>query len=138
MPATLDGPILPTHKCFDDALDFLEYVANRELKKTNGSCVKVRDTLRRYVLVHGIYVPAGEPVAHAWVEEVDGSLWQGGILNGEHLYFAVPREHFYTSTNVLECTRYSVSEARDWNYRTGHFGPWEEKYRALCRARGGP
>lgn len=122
--------ILPTHTCFDDALDYLGHLATRK-----------DPTLRRHVLVHGICTvnkaqavdaTDGEPFAHAWVE-YRGQVIQGGILAGAKVWWSSSIDDFHETLNVLESTRYTVEEASAENMRTGHYGPWVEKYEELTR-----
>jgi hypothetical protein len=121
--------IYPTHKCFDDALDYLDFIA-----KTEG-----RDSLERHTLVHGIVVSSknGIRYAHAWLEDGDGNIIQGGILKGEKIYYAMSPTEFAEFLRVEEYTRYTPRQAVAENHRTGHYGPWVEKYRLQCRNRTG-
>jgi hypothetical protein len=119
--------IYPTHRCFDDALDF---VTERMKEDPKGLENKL-------LVVHGIVLmpsgpDEGEPYAHAWVEE--GSLvWQGGILDGERVYWSVEWSEFRDELRVQEATRYTLRQAYMENQRTNHYGPWLAKYEALCR-----
>ena len=119
--------ILPTHTCFDDALEFLD-----ELMK--GGEV---DRLARLRVVHGICLApegpkAGSPFAHAWVEE-DGDCVQAGLVAGcEHkVYFGIERAEFYKMLRVQVSTAYTAQDAMLNNARFGHFGPWENSYREI-------
>jgi hypothetical protein len=118
--------ILPTHHCFDDALDIIAARAHAEF-----------ESARHLVLVHGIcLIPEGpregEPFSHAWVEDRD-EVWQGGLFDGETVAYAMSTGEFEALLRVQERTRYSLREAWEENCRTGTYGPWVEKYRALCR-----
>lgn len=123
----------PTQTCFDDALDFISevmWLLKGQLRSNDG---EVREYLERFVVVHGICLtPDGQPYAHAWVEEMDVRVWQGALLNGARIFHPQNRTTFYVERRVQESTRYSVAEAARENERTDHFGPWVEKYRALC------
>jgi hypothetical protein len=119
--------VLPTHHCFDDALDFIAARLGRDA------------SARHLLLVHGIALaPAGqhegEPFAHAWVEE-QGVVWDSGILDGVPVHYSVERDDFYASLRIQCFTRYTVREAWLENHRSGHYGPWKDEYRALCGAR---
>lgn len=121
-----EGPnniIYPTHSCFDDAMEFVDYVA-REFK---GEDVPIQ-------LVHGLMTgDDGQPHAHAWVEETNMKLAVfAGMHKGEKVYFYTPIDQFYAGYKITETTKYSVIEALENNLRTIHFGPWEPKYVALC------
>lgn len=133
---TETGPgrtIYPTGSCFDDALDFVE------------ARVRQRPRLARtsdLLVCHGIcIIPSGNPeagelYAHAWVEEGQ-VVWQGGILDGERIYFATQRDQFYIRLQVQDVTRYTLRQVWEENRRTRHFGPWESRYEALCRKKKG-
>lgn len=125
---------LPTHHCFDDALDYIE------------SRVKAEPALLRstaLILVHGIAIAPngphqGEPYAHAWVEEsgecIDSGIIKGqtGISDGQRVWYRVERDEYYASHQVQQTTRYTVREAWAANFTAGHYGPWEPQYAALC------
>jgi hypothetical protein len=118
--------ILPTHTCFDDALDFL------------GALLQIgrlsKDELNEYVVVHGICTaPDGNPYAHAWVEQSRARLiWQGGVVDGVRVWFAVPIEEFDREYRPQITTRYTPAETARENARTNHFGPWKDEYFELC------
>jgi hypothetical protein len=119
--------ILPTQKCFDDALD---YITLRLEEDPEGAA---RDTLR---LVHAIALApdgpqAGTPFAHAWVEDGD-LVWASGLLDGQLIYFAVNREEYHRELRVQDATTYTIAEALEENRKSGHYGPWKDEYRALC------
>ena len=117
--------IHPTHTCFDDALGFLEQLADAGVHIAG---------IRQHTVVHGICLaPDGELFAHAWVEhdELD-AVWQGGIIDGQHVWHTMARPRFYASMRVMESTKYTVDEAVAHNYRTGTYGPWVEAYAKLC------
>jgi hypothetical protein len=63
-------------------------------------------------------------------------VWQGGIYESERIFYAQDRAEFFKRMRVQESTRYTVREAVAENYRTNHYGPWVEKYAALCRKEG--
>jgi len=114
--------IHPTHTCFDDALDFFAEA---------GIPPNMIDEFR---VVHGICVaPDHQSYAHAWVEHVDTrQCIQAGIFNGKRIFHAAPLATYYARLRVQEITRYTPNAALRENHRTGHYGPWVEKYRALC------
>jgi hypothetical protein len=113
--------ILPTHRCFDDALDYI----SERLRRHPG----LVETL---ILVHGIArAPNGTLYAHAWTEE-DGVCWEGGLLNGERIWFSVSRDEYYAARQIQETTQYTCREALAENLRSGHYGPWKPIYRMLC------
>jgi hypothetical protein len=138
--------IIPTHTCFDDALDFFEQVLVPE---------RLPDVADDFRIVHGICVGAdrGEPYAHAWVEQLRARnyfvadpgdpmpvptelVWQAGMVNGERVYFAIDRVAFYESYQVSRATRYTLQTASYLNVTTGHYGPWRRNYIDLVRKLG--
>lgn len=115
--------LLSTHHCFDDALDYLNQRVLAEPHLARWSTLW---------LVHGIAQnKAGELYAHAWCEE-GGRCWDAAIAEGQRVWYAVPRDEFYAARQIQETTRYTVRSACRHNLTSGHYGPWEEKYRALC------
>ena len=117
--------IYPTHTCFDNALDFIAAVLQENPDD--------RDVLvTELSLVHGICLaPDGQPYAHAWVEHGAHCIF-AGILDGKQKYFAAFHDDYYAELGVQEVTRYTLQDALTHNRRTGHYGPWERRYRALC------
>ena len=121
--------VYPTHKCFDDALDF---IAER-LKA--ASLAELLDDVEKLLLVHAICcAPDGTPYSHAWVEDGNFCI-DRGIFNNEYTYFAVEKEEFYLAKCVQECTKYSLKEACELNMRHNSYGPWEERYKILLKVR---
>lgn len=127
--------ILPTHTCFDDALDFVEERVLADPALARGESLLV---------VHAIALAPegprkGEPFAHAWVEElVEGEwlVWQLGWLGGEQVAYSMPRDEHHRHLQVVDETRYTLRQVHAENCRHGTYGPWEERYQALCRERG--
>lgn len=113
--------ILPTHTCFDDALDLCMALARQS------------PTLRYTLyLVHGICIaPDGEHYAHAWVEDGPWCLFTG-IYEGSRQHFQAARAEYYADLQITERTRYRLKTAIRHNHASGHFGPWQARYRALC------
>lgn len=121
--------ILPTHTCFDDALELLSQLA------VHGARA---EQLQTFVLVHAICVaPDGELYVHAWLEQ-GSNVWQCGIVDGVRVYFAMPIERFVAERPIREQTRYSVDDALRENMRTGHYGPWVDRYRDPALLGDGP
>lgn len=126
--------IEPTHSCFDDAIAYLE-------GRVKGKPELARSD--RIVLVHGIgRFPdgpaarrAGERFAHAWVE-ADGLCWDAGILDGARVVWSATIAEYYANLRIETTTRYDCLAVWAENRRTGHYGPWEPAYQALCRAGG--
>jgi len=116
--------ILPTFRCFDDALELIELR------------VKEDPTITRHdwaiVLVHGICVgDDGTRYAHAWIEET-GKVWDSGIIDGHRVYYAVARAEYYEAKRVAEHTKYTLRDIVRENGRSGHYGPWKPEYQTLC------
>lgn len=118
--------LIPTHTCFDDAVEFLFLCVK-------GDDLAASDRLR---IVHAIaHAPggehAGEPFAHAWVE--DGDLcWFAGVLEGQRIFVAAARDEFYAELKIHDATYYTLADAAREELRTGECGPWKPKYQALC------
>jgi hypothetical protein len=119
-----NNTVYPTYSCFDDALEFIDYVAC-EYKDEDTSMV---------TLVHGLMTgDDGEPHAHAWVEDSTTNLAVfAGILKGEKIYFYAPIDQFRKCYKITDTTQYTIREALLKNLEHQHFGPWEPKYVALC------
>lgn len=129
--------IYPSHKCFDQAVEFCE-------ARARANHPSVDTTLR---LVHGIILvpedqPAdasdarpGERSVHAWVEDGD-LVWDAGILaDGRRIEFAVEKAEYYNHYRVQETTVYTMWELLEQNRASGHYGPWRPEYKALCRVK---
>ncbi len=118
--------IYPTGTCFNDALELFEYFITMDPTR-----------IRTLTLVHAICIkPVGSPgagglFAHAWIEEGD-IVWSAGILNGVKVQYSCEAQSFREQLQLQDETRYSAWDVHRENRRTGTFGPWVEKYRALC------
>ena len=118
--------IHPTHRCFDDALDLLWALLHEPAAQD-----------ARLFLVHGLCLaPDGLPYAHAWLEDdADATVLSVGVIDGKTTAYSLPRTTYYAQTQVQERTRYPAQEALAANRATGHYGPWEARYVALCTPR---
>jgi hypothetical protein len=137
--------IRPTNTCFDDALEYLEWVAmNRGLAE-----------LHQHELVHGICLmppgskdPEGTRFAHAWVERdvrpppnhaqlgpPTREVLQAGFIEGKRAHFWMPREFFDRVMQPQEETHYTIEQAWEENRRSNTYGPWKPEYEALCKQR---
>ncbi|HJS76762.1 MAG TPA: hypothetical protein VJ778_05090 [Burkholderiales bacterium] len=115
--------LLPTHHCFDDAIDYLVERVKRHPKLARR---------RTLILVHGIaHSDAGEAYAHGWVEE-GGKCWDAALLDGARVWYSVTRDEYYAARQITETSRYTIREALAENLRTHSYGPWEPRYRGLC------
>lgn len=115
--------ILPTHTCFDDAIDFLLDFAH----DANN---------RSFCVVHGLCVgrSCGTLYVHAWVEEANRQLvWQGGVIRAtaKHVWWALPRAEFYRLYAVQKTSRYPVERVMAMLDATNFNGPWRPDYLAL-------
>jgi hypothetical protein len=135
--------ILPTHSCFDDAIEYLTArIAGDQAIRANPGALVTDPPL---ILVHAICVvhegheKAGQPFAHAWVEErlADGSwvAWQAGILRGKRIEFSMPRSELEQKFRPQVTTRYTPMAAFMKNLQTKSFGPWDQRYQALCNTK---
>ena len=118
--------IYPTHECFNDALEFLGELAKQQNPLLHSG---------RLILVHGtcLHPKDGHEYAHAWVEQDEKFVIFAGIHNGKHKYFAASRAEYYNDAKVQETTKYTPRQAAQENLRSGHYGPWLDKYKRLCR-----
>src|SRR5215831_16887173 len=115
--------IFPTHKCFDDALDYLVIVARNNPAE-----------LHTLTVVHGLGTATsgpyqGESYAHAWLEQDDRCI-EAGILDSKRIWYMVDKREYYEARQITETTKYTVTEALRANRESGHFGPWVERYQA--------
>jgi len=116
--------ILPTHSCFDDALANLIYLMKRE------GIAPIRTG--RLLIVHGIIAPYGEDIAHAWLERDGKTVIFSGVIEGQRAMIEAELQSYYADSHVKESTKYTLFEAYAAELKSGHFGPWVEKYRQLC------
>jgi len=119
----LSREILPTHHCFDDALELLAILY----------CSRFRYYSLR--LVHAICkAPDGSGAyAHAYVSDVESGESQFvGLIEGQKVIVMVSTDEYEAGLEIIEATRYTVEEALAENLRSENYGPWIERYRALC------
>lgn len=118
--------IFPTHHCFDDALDFLE-----ELSKQKNPMI------HRIRVVHAICLaPDGNEYAHAWVEQDGKFVIFAGMVDGEKQWFAGEVGEYYAEHKVQETVKYTPREALAENLKHETYGPWVDRYKALCAPKG--
>lgn len=116
--------LTPTGTCYDDALDILQgWLVNG----TAGD----RQWLRELRVVHGIKETGGVRFSHAWLER-DERVWQAAMMEDTKVVIEIPKDDFYK--NVVTSTKYSLEETWNKNHESGHYGPWDEAYGALCHA----
>jgi len=120
--------IFPTYDCFTDSMEFIDHIAR--------NCPEAIDQM---ILVHAICISSneGREYAHSWVEDTksEAAIFCG-IFMDQKTYLAAPLVEFFKTYTVKESTRYTVMEAINENLRTVNYGPWEEKYIALCGFKG--
>jgi hypothetical protein len=122
---------IPTHTCFDDALELCVWLAT-------GGGVPTSDLHSRYRVVHGICWgrDVSERFVHAWVEEASsplGSLaWQAAIADGRVLFYALPLADFRALWRVESELQYTLDEVGSMVLALGHAGPWEPGYHAFA------
>jgi hypothetical protein len=115
--------ILPTHKCFDDAIDLLG-----DILKAHPDAADTDE----FQLVHAICSPGGDPFSHAWIESKGGIVFWYGIVEGDGRSLLItPAPEYRAQFKIIEEMRYTPRQAWEENKRTGHYGPWVEKYRQL-------
>lgn len=116
--------IYPTHACFDDAVEYVNALAERGAS---------REEIETYTLVHAIVIaPDGERIAHAWLEHEEEFI-QAGIYNSEKVWMRMDQEEFSRAYNVELQLRYSISEAVNLMIEQGP-GPWDPRIRVLSDA----
>lgn len=131
MPKNPEHTIHPTGRCFDDAMDFLEYLS---LSGTDSSAMRAR-----YRLVHGIYhgqTASGQQqrFSHAWVWDLAlNTAIQCGFINGEELAYHITLDAFRENLRMEHETVYTVDQVAALNRQHNTYGPWEPAYLALCR-----
>jgi len=118
--------LYPTGECFDDAAKFF--------------CSIGYDDLEQYRVVHAIahFPETGQPFAHAWVERGE-LVFETKHLehpNGPKTVVCFDRAEFIKRLRVQDFTRYSMRDLLIQAERSDCSGPWEERYRALCRDSG--
>lgn len=119
-----DDAIHPTHRAFDDALEFIEELARHKNPLLFSGRLRV---------VHAVVAaPNGREAAQAWIEQDNQYVIFAGILDGVRSYFAADRQEYYDDIKVKETTKYTVQQALELNLIHKTFGPWERRYQVLC------
>lgn len=118
----------PTHKCFDDAFEFIELLVKAHPDK-------IGDIKANLLIVHAIcLMPDGRKYSHAWVEDIqENQCIFRGIIAGKSEWLSAPLPEYHAELKVHEFTRYTLKEACKKNLLTMTYGPWEEKYKQLTR-----
>lgn len=124
------SPLMPTHECFNDAIEFVL----EELQHDN-------DKALAYRVVHAVCLNphTNEPFAHAWVEgvslepECDDAIVEGMLLDGVRVWVASPRAQLYEDLRPQKILRYTPAEWMEQNEKSVHYGPWDAEIAALCK-----
>ena len=122
--------LLPTRSCFNDAIEYLEWLGREAIATANRALIDRPDLL----LVHAIVDPIGSDVgrhAHAWVED-GAEIVQAAILDGQKVSVRFDRAEYEAQARIEVCTKYTMREVVDENRKHGTYGPWRDEYLALC------
>lgn len=119
--------IHPTHSCFDDAIDYINFLATE-----NPSDIQRMN--KEYRVCHGICLfPDGEKYAHAWLEYRNSTI-EGGIYDGQKVAVRQPKADFYKRQRPVKVLRYTIKQTIKLEKDIyGYCGPWDPEIRALCR-----
>lgn len=124
--------VLPTHTCFDDAVEFLENLARRGEPFTHFRVVHaVLKIPKPEVFIGtadlGVY-------AHAWLRNpTNNTVVFAGIYDNEKIYIEADRDEYYAKIEIVDSTEYDTFEVARLNEIHGTFGPWKEEYIKHCR-----
>jgi len=115
--------VLPTHTCFDDALEFLEDLARRE------------EPFTHFRVVHALLKnPDSEVYAHAWLlNTANNTVVFAGIYDNEKIYIEADADEYYSKIDILDMTQYDSVEICEMNHLYGTYGPWKTQYLEYCR-----
>lgn len=127
-----------TGTCFSDVVD---YMNNSFLKLINEGKMEIRPGspqaiawASQFTICHGILLKEdGKPYSHAWIETKDDKVWHGGVVEGEKVWVKCDRTEYHKRMEVQEFTRYTPQQMMSLEQKHGRPGPWEERYRKLCR-----
>lgn len=115
--------IHPTGTCFDDMLDTLVDILRMHPERVDTLC-----------LVHALIQPDGTSLhSHAWLESADSVLFSL-LVEGALQYFQAEKAAYYAETRPTLVQRYTYPQALGLNRLSGHYGPWDARIRALCKA----
>jgi hypothetical protein len=120
----LDGTgvvLHPTHTCFDDAVENLIYLMERD----------GRHIVKDARIVHAVIAPDGEEMSHAWLE-YRGEVYFTAVKDGRRVLVVAGIAEYEAKSKIKHVTKYTLWEAYEEEKRTGHYGPWDPQYRALC------
>lgn len=125
----MKNSIRPTHTCFDDALDLLSARLRKNPELADAGL---------FVVVHAIcLIPDGpekdKRFAHAWLEEGGATAWQGGILDGQLIAYAVDARELEAELRMEKAWRYTPREVAAENGKHVTYGPWKPELLELCR-----
>jgi hypothetical protein len=128
--------------CFNDTCEWLEELVKHKPREAR---------LANYHLCHGIVtgcthgiVVGGEvrafnhgKYAHAWIEFQGATVHHSGLCIHEgkqvKCWCEFNREEYYAEFKIEDVTRYTIEEVCEQNDKHKTYGPWEDKYLALCK-----
>lgn len=115
-----------TGTCFDDVIEVILYLSMENKWPLNQ---------RILFIVHGIHISTkGEKVSHAWIEYKGRCYDMKLDEQGEKVIIDYFRNDFYKELKVIDKTRYRLKEIRELVAIHGDTtGPWEQKYKELCK-----
>lgn len=126
--------ILPTHTCFDDALDLLAAIAKDRYGAILNPGIE-KDF--EFKLCHAICVdPKGKQYAHAFVEdEKNDQVRSMGRVAGHDaiVEYCADRKEYYDHFKVIKVWRYDLLEAYILNRMHENYGPWQLELLKLCK-----
>jgi hypothetical protein len=119
--------LYPTGTCFDDAIDYLNWLCTQEpwnIKKFN----------KKYRVVHGIcHFEDGRPYAHCWLEKGNKAM-DFRMYNDKKVMVQYTKGEFISILKPSRAIRYTIQECCDLEKRVhGHPGPWHPEIITLCK-----
>jgi hypothetical protein len=93
-----------------------------------------RTKLDDWRLIHAVCVFEGERYAHAWCERDGEFVMSRYVIDGKPEYVETDRKSHYEIFKVEMVRSYTVRQATDLNFYTGHYGPWDQDIRRYCNS----
>jgi hypothetical protein len=78
-----------------------------------------------YTLVHGTLNSDVLPLAHAWIENQNGYVYD--LVKNQEF----PVQEYYQKYQAKKVVTYSIKEAAVQMSETGTSGPWDDKYKNI-------
>lgn len=127
MTEQLEATLLPTHTCFDDAIEMIEQFLLKKRFPPDG-----------LFLIHAIVAPDGmKDSSHAWVEDKNDTAFFIAILESRKVVVECSAAQYRKELHVKALTAYTMRETWELNKLHRTYGPWKQEYIALCRAHRG-